>query len=477
MELGNMGQSSDASKVRTLRMVRLIRLFRMAKVARMVADMNNLSPQERYRLKVQELNEHMNFQIHCSNLELAINVISANASPLLVTAGFELIVEFLQANVEVGQADILKYFERNTYECVQFFRTLSTQLETELHTLLDLYEFDPSRLLLLLRFLQLMCEHHNLQSQTLMREQEGDSRVNIVRDVVTFLPNLIDSDASFTSFNDARMQVVIAMLNFIVEATQGPCVENQNLVAHNSSFLESCRIIIDVKRDDSNELDLQVKHQAIMLLSALIEGRRDHVIQKVFLQKFFPSLFQKFILYIHEEELKLKRKKRKSTTARLSQVKPAAAPKPPPPRSSPEEKNGGKAADAAVSVVDQFNVQDAKEKRLMKIIHGTGFELFSLIFQLVRVHCDYFCVRIQSTTCLLVRSTMLINVSRKKWSRQTRPTAWKSTIEFMMCSKLAYAVLRSNGEGQTLCKCTTGVTNICTLLLCCCACTRMQIQE
>lgn len=137
-----------------------------------------------------------------------------------------------------------------------------------------------------LRFLQLMCEGHHLGLQDYLREQQDNLRsVNVVKDIVRLLQELVLHDVDEQSF-----PIILQTLNVLTEFCQGPCVGNQKLLA-SSGACQSINTIMtsaafaatEPLNQDHSEKMISLKHAAVTLLLALLEGNVDDSIASVIL--------------------------------------------------------------------------------------------------------------------------------------------------------------------------------------------------
>jgi len=140
------------------------------------------------------------------------------------------------------------------------------------------------RLMDLLRLLQLLCEGHfrpmqnHLRVQTIQGELHSQS-FNFVQGISELL-------SKFLKFLSAdSLPIGLQLLDTLVEMVQGPCRENQRLLAQPKS-IENCRDILLALRDpsdcalrgfgeDSHAGISALKFKAVSLLLSLLEGELD----------------------------------------------------------------------------------------------------------------------------------------------------------------------------------------------------------
>ncbi|XP_075754910.1 inositol 1,4,5-trisphosphate-gated calcium channel ITPR2 isoform X1 [Pelodiscus sinensis] len=137
----------------------------------------------------------------------------------------------------------------------------------------------------ILRFLQLLCENHNRELQTFLRNQNNKTNYNLVCETLQFLDCICGSTTGGLGLlglyiNEKNVALVNQTLESLTEYCQGPCHENQTCIAtHESNGID---IIIALILNDINplgkycmDLVLQLKNNASKLLLAIMESRHD----------------------------------------------------------------------------------------------------------------------------------------------------------------------------------------------------------
>ncbi|XP_053320394.1 inositol 1,4,5-trisphosphate receptor type 2 [Spea bombifrons] len=137
----------------------------------------------------------------------------------------------------------------------------------------------------ILRFLQLLCENHNLGLQNFLRNQNNKTNYNLVCETLQFLDCICGSTTGGLGLlglyiNERNVALVNQTLESLTEYCQGPCHENQTCIAaHESNGID---IIIALILNDINplgryrmDLILQLKNNASKLLLAIMESRHD----------------------------------------------------------------------------------------------------------------------------------------------------------------------------------------------------------
>lgn len=171
---------------------------------------------------------------------------------------------------------------------------------------LEYLTVNPLSVDLLYRFLQLLCEGHNLTLQNLLREQPLPATVstNLLSSAMRHLLSICKSEEALTEHaEEADLLDVIRLLDFIVDAVQGPCEDNQQVVAE-TGLVAAYRTLL---RSDFSARCLEgedsvgvlppgvtpilvatvkeVKSKSIKAVIACLEGRQDAIIHDEILSK------------------------------------------------------------------------------------------------------------------------------------------------------------------------------------------------
>ncbi|XP_041860303.1 inositol 1,4,5-trisphosphate receptor type 3 isoform X1 [Melanotaenia boesemani] len=137
----------------------------------------------------------------------------------------------------------------------------------------------------ILRFLQLLCENHNLDLQNFLRSQNNKTNYNLVCETLQFLDIMCGSTTGGLGLlglyiNETNVDLIIQTLETLTEYCQGPCQENQTcIVTHESNGIDiiTALILNDISPlcHYQMEMVLQLKDNASKLLLALMESRHD----------------------------------------------------------------------------------------------------------------------------------------------------------------------------------------------------------
>lgn len=124
--------------------------------------------------------------------------------------------------------------------------------------------------IIVVRFLQLMCEGHYLPNQDLLREQRWNSQsFNLLDDLVNYLNCLTRYPCRTSTCAGIRVGATI------LEVIQGPCVGNQEHFALNTELLEGLNRLLRSKvvNDCVPEDELELKKIGIDIEQGLLEGQ------------------------------------------------------------------------------------------------------------------------------------------------------------------------------------------------------------
>lgn len=200
--------------------------------------------------------------------------------------------------------------------------------------------------LLVITFIQLLCEGHNLEMQNILRDQSFNriSR-NLIFHCSTCLRLIAPSTDVYRYVPAAQREVLLLVLVFLIEVCQGPCPENQAEIGANEN-LGACQILLaaSVTNLDNRDVVLDVKSKTISLLAALYENCGPHaaIMQGTLLKidiATFDKVYEEFHYALHRMDMK--------KASLLKQAKPN-------PGFSFEK---GKKAPVALEELEEFDVQ------------------------------------------------------------------------------------------------------------------------
>ena len=137
--------------------------------------------------------------------------------------------------------------------------------------------------LTILRFLQLLCENHNLFWQNYLREQKNNlEKYNLVYSVLQLLDALCGSltgghELLSLWVNESSIELINQSLDTLTEYCQGPSQENQRaIISHETNEIDLiiALVFLETKSLPTKNL-LELKDKASNLLLALLESNDD----------------------------------------------------------------------------------------------------------------------------------------------------------------------------------------------------------
>jgi hypothetical protein len=157
---------------------------------------------------------------------------------------------------------------------------------------------------LILRFLQLLCEDHNLTMQKFLFAQRNKTSYNLVAKTLVFLNCICGSKEGSLGhrlgeyIKEGNVDLINQTLRTLTEYCQGPCIDNQRcILLHESNGIDMIRSLIldSIEPLYSLRMDLvlELKDNATKLLLALMESCSDPQHAARILRE--PSLTKKLI--------------------------------------------------------------------------------------------------------------------------------------------------------------------------------------
>jgi hypothetical protein len=170
---------------------------------------------------------------------------------------------------------------------------------------------DLLRLDLVFRLLQLFTEGHNNNMQNLIRDQSSigcRNTNNLLNSAVDYLSAVAKSPKQLARLTAGDAEDAIRVLNFLIEAVQGPCSQNQELLA-NSVLVDICSYIIGFPMNDKvPAVDRkELKGLGAQALLSLLEGRDDLVVVSQLAQKLDGNMIRRRMVVVHKEFLHLQK--------------------------------------------------------------------------------------------------------------------------------------------------------------------------
>jgi len=167
----------------------------------------------------------------------------------------------------------------------------------------------------ILRFLQLLCEDHNLTIQNYIRSQQNKVSYNLVAKTLVFLNCICGSKEGSLGhklgefIKENNVDLINQTLRTLTEYCQGPCIDNQRcILMHESNGIDMIRSLIldNIEPLDNLRMDLvlELKENASKLLLALMESCSDphhagRILREAAVTK---KLIDVSIAYYHEQD-------------------------------------------------------------------------------------------------------------------------------------------------------------------------------
>ena len=248
---------------------------------------------------------------------LIVDVLALSNNKKILQAALEFGVQILDGGNPYVQA---KFYETLTTRpsglffatCRRFIRTAIEALEATGDIVaasesLIVDEHDEDGFLgfaQLFEFLRLWAENHNLDMQNILREQPQNRKsVNLIEDACALLFALTKDDVALHGMPDDELTDIEAIVNFLVESVQGPCVGNQDFLA-TMDVVDICRrlLLASIWEHGANSpcTVARVRNACCALLSALMEGPESRAVRHSLALQLDGDFFRKFIVMLHK---------------------------------------------------------------------------------------------------------------------------------------------------------------------------------
>ncbi|CAG9800819.1 unnamed protein product [Chironomus riparius] len=140
----------------------------------------------------------------------------------------------------------------------------------------------------ILRFLQLLCEHHNAEFQNILRDQKTKINYNLVSETLSLFDCICEQ---FQQRDDYDL-IFYTCLDALTEFCQGPCIENQNCIIYHDSNISTTVISLLTQFNWNAGLFGSV----LKFLFALQESRSSFdFLEKSVNEEIFQKLLQKVV--------------------------------------------------------------------------------------------------------------------------------------------------------------------------------------
>lgn len=181
-----------------------------------------------------------------------------------------------------------------------------SKIRAEVENVADNYEICRY----IFKFIQLLCEGHNEDLQNLLREQQDSSESNYKS--INFISSTAALWGSFIKFvNPDSLELGEMMIEFLVEAIQGPCVKNQ-LELFNNKIIDFSKDFMNdfsnprdyesrgFSEENSSQLDDLISQNIKMLYSLMEANQDDEMYRNMGNNISFKSLISKLLAKFKE---------------------------------------------------------------------------------------------------------------------------------------------------------------------------------
>ena len=245
--------------------------------------------------------------------ELVIEVVACATDPQLVLQAVKLGIQLLDGGNKHVQGKM--YAHLNSKSSDPFYQKCKMYIALEAKKIIDNRSLrakdieiadDPDRFgWHLMEFLRLWAEAHNLEMQLMLQFQENNKKeVNLLFEIVEFLV-LVAKDAQvLRGMDEDELMMVHQALDFLVEALQGPCSENQTYLGEAGVITEICKRILTTKifkPGHNQSLTVALVRAAVCaLFNAMMEGPELPVVKNAISEKCDLELFKSFAMEIYK---------------------------------------------------------------------------------------------------------------------------------------------------------------------------------
>eukprot|EP00746_Dinoflagellata_sp_MGD_P142772 gnl/MRDRNA2_/MRDRNA2_75700_c0_seq3.p1 gnl/MRDRNA2_/MRDRNA2_75700_c0~~gnl/MRDRNA2_/MRDRNA2_75700_c0_seq3.p1 ORF type:complete len:1275 (-),score=168.89 gnl/MRDRNA2_/MRDRNA2_75700_c0_seq3:61-3597(-) len=130
------------------------------------------------------------------------------------------------------------------------------------------------------RMLQLLCEGHNVEMQTYLRQQDDNTAsVNVLEHTSRLLSRLCPNQAALDEIDCGELSVISSGLDLLIEMLRGPCAANQAYLTGTGIielFMKICKgnfaLIVSLEGDDAIKILGSLKCLVFVCINAMLEG-------------------------------------------------------------------------------------------------------------------------------------------------------------------------------------------------------------
>ncbi|CAM9604831.1 unnamed protein product, partial [Chrysoparadoxa australica] len=132
---------------------------------------------------------------------------------------------------------------------------------------------------------------------------------NIIQEAIALLSEVVRSPTQLRMIIDSKLAVFVATVQFLIEAVQGPCAENQLSVA-DSSAIDVCKLVLAAQFTclANPVLGVEAKAMSVKLMASCLEGRKDRLVHHQLAQKIEVNGLHQMVIDVHATHILLKKK-------------------------------------------------------------------------------------------------------------------------------------------------------------------------
>jgi len=178
----------------------------------------------------------------------------------------------------------------------------------------------PTVASLLIEFLTLWCEGHNLKMQNLLRQQmmegvkgepgytgvDNKKNYNLLEDVASVIKIQCSPEEMNAGLSEGDLERSCLLLDFIIECMQGPCMQNQFHVGTATFIPKICKMFLEkttkIYNKEKNTIAgiAEVRKKACVVLSALMEGSEQDEVHKTVVDQMDERVYKEYMIMLYE---------------------------------------------------------------------------------------------------------------------------------------------------------------------------------
>ena len=210
-------------------------------------------------------------------------------------------------------------FYEELEELTQYKERLDSRILPDDDDGMDFTSINYSKMICIriLRFLQLLCENHNIKLQDHLRQQNNIDGVSLGKnfDFPTFISNMFGIFSKHANY--PTMKLGGQLIDTLIELLQGPCHGNQKALI-TAKIIDHCRDFIAGYQETGLEQEMEAKgfnfeneeeieeinetkQKLVTLLVALLEGIPDQIVINKMSQSLDLSLMKDRMYYVYKK--------------------------------------------------------------------------------------------------------------------------------------------------------------------------------